>query len=162
MPKKALFIGRFQPFHLGHLEYIKNILKEHERLIICIGSSEKKDTLENPFSKKQRKDMIFGSLKQEKIGIKKIKILFLKDYPDNNEKWFLQLKQKTDDFDIYFAGENELTKKILKEHGYTVRSVNKRIKGISATEIRKKIRKNKDWKKYVPDFVYKYIDKIKD
>ncbi|NIA01996.1 MAG: adenylyltransferase/cytidyltransferase family protein, partial [Nitrospirae bacterium] len=30
--QSALFIGRFQPFHKGHLEMIKKILKENERV----------------------------------------------------------------------------------------------------------------------------------
>ena len=47
--KTGLFIGRFQPFHNGHLQDIKNALKEVDELIIAIGSSQHFNTKENPF-----------------------------------------------------------------------------------------------------------------
>lgn len=34
-------------------------------------------------------------------------------------------------------------------------------KGLSASDIRKNIQEGKEWKQYVPEFVYKYITKNK-
>ncbi|MEM2803284.1 MAG: adenylyltransferase/cytidyltransferase family protein, partial [Nitrososphaerota archaeon] len=34
--RRAVFIGRFQPFHLGHLEAVKQILQECNELIIAV------------------------------------------------------------------------------------------------------------------------------
>ena len=39
---RALFIGRFQPFHNAHLADIKKILKENDEVLIAIGSSQEK------------------------------------------------------------------------------------------------------------------------
>ena len=36
----ALFIGRFQPFHKGHLAAIKWILKKEGKIFIVIGSNQ--------------------------------------------------------------------------------------------------------------------------
>lgn len=47
--KTALFVGRFQPFHLGHLKVIKDILKKNDFIVIAIGSSDEKNTDKNPF-----------------------------------------------------------------------------------------------------------------
>jgi nicotinamide-nucleotide adenylyltransferase len=62
---KALLIGRFQPFHKGHLQVIKKILGEVDSLIIVIGSSQHKNNLENPLSADEREEMIKRVLEQE-------------------------------------------------------------------------------------------------
>ena len=65
---KALLIGRFQPFHKGHLQAIKKILKEANEVVIVIGSSQFKNTVENPFSAEERLEMIRQALKEEMIS----------------------------------------------------------------------------------------------
>ena len=46
---RALYIGRFQPFHLGHLHIVKYILEVSKEVIIAIGSSGS-HTVHNPFT----------------------------------------------------------------------------------------------------------------
>jgi len=58
----GLFIGRFQPFHLGHLDAIRFGLSKVENLWIGIGSSNKSNEKRNPFTADERKDMILSSL----------------------------------------------------------------------------------------------------
>jgi nicotinamide-nucleotide adenylyltransferase len=58
--KKALFIGRFQPFHPGHLDAIKQI--SEPEIIIGIGSSQYSKTTDNPYSFAERKTMIEQNL----------------------------------------------------------------------------------------------------
>ena len=65
--KTALFIGRFQPFHIGHLKVIKWILKKYDKVIIVIGTSQESNTDKNPFSIEERKEMINKTLKTENI-----------------------------------------------------------------------------------------------
>jgi len=36
--KIALFIGKFQPFHKGHLFALRQVLKKFDKVIIGIGS----------------------------------------------------------------------------------------------------------------------------
>jgi len=55
---KALFIGRFQPFHKGHLLFLKSIYTQYDKIIIGIGSSQYSNSLDNPFSYDERKMMI--------------------------------------------------------------------------------------------------------
>ena len=54
--RTALFVGRFQPFHIAHLEDVKLEIKEGNQVIIAIGSSEESHTKDNPFTFKERKD----------------------------------------------------------------------------------------------------------
>jgi len=50
--QKALFIGRFQPPHLGHKKVIQNLAKKYNKITIAIGSSNQKRTTKNPLSAK--------------------------------------------------------------------------------------------------------------
>ena len=61
----ALFIGRFQPFHKGHLKIIQNISKEYDEIIIGIGSSQYGHALENPFTIDERITMIIKTLEKK-------------------------------------------------------------------------------------------------
>ena len=158
----ALIIGRFQPFHLGHLKLIKCIENSSDvkRLIICIGSSQFKNTKENPFSSSERKEMIENSLK----GIIKIpyEIFEIPDIGDD-EKWVSWVESIIGKrFDVVYAN-SEWVESLFKEKGYRVRKTklfNK--EKFSGTEIRKKILNGDDeWKKLVPEGTLKVIEKVR-
>lgn len=152
----ALFIGRFQPFHNAHLLDIKKILKEADEVIIAIGSSNEKNTLENPFSYNERKQMIANVLKNNKISN-------FKTYPVpdlyNDKKWVDYIQKNLPKFDIAFSG-NEWTMSCLKKHKIKIKRI-KLIKGINSTIIRNMIVKCKNWRKLVPKEIADYIGKIK-
>ena len=61
--KKGLVLGRFQPFHYGHLNLIKNIVEMSIEPLICVGSAQCSHTAENPFSIDERKEMIEAAMK---------------------------------------------------------------------------------------------------
>ena len=46
-------MGRFQPFHLGHLELVKQILDQCDEVIIAITSAQF-NYLERPFTAGER------------------------------------------------------------------------------------------------------------
>jgi len=51
----GLLIGRFQPFHLGHLEALKFASSKVDNLWLGLGSSNKSIEKSNPFSAEERK-----------------------------------------------------------------------------------------------------------
>lgn len=153
--QRALFIGRFQPFHNAHLVDIKKILKEVNEVIIAIGSSQKKNTLENPFSYKERKEMISKTLKNNKI--KNFKIYPVPDLY-NDKKWVGYIKSKLPKYDYVYSG-NIWTLRCFKRFDSKVRKI-KLIRGISSTIIRNMVIKNKNWGKMVPKEIKDYILKI--
>ena len=65
-------LGRFQPFHKGHAAMIiaaENYRKENNpelKLIIAVGSSNRPQTLKNPWSDSERIEMILFWL--DKLG----------------------------------------------------------------------------------------------
>ena len=154
--KRALFIGRFQPFHDAHLLDIKKIIKEADEVLIAIGSSQEKNTLENPFSYDERKKMISDVMRKNKI--KNYKIYPVPDI-SNDMEWIDYIKKNLPSYDFVYSG-NSWTSKCFRRHDSKVKKI-KLIKGISSTIVRDMILKNKDWKKLVPKKINEYIEKIK-
>ena len=64
---RGLLIGRFQPFHKGHFEVIKEIASQVDKLIIGIGSAQESHTFDDPFTAGQRHLMLSESLNQAGI-----------------------------------------------------------------------------------------------
>ena len=97
--KKALFLGRFQPFHKGHLHVVKELSNDYH-IIIGIGSSEQCCKKKNPFSGKERKEMISKCLKNRKISNFSIKLI-----PDigNNSKYVRHVESIVKKIDIVFS-----------------------------------------------------------
>ena len=60
--KVGLYIGRFQPFHKGHLSVVQEALDHCDKLIIAIGSAQESGTEKNPFGFELRKELIRRSL----------------------------------------------------------------------------------------------------
>jgi nicotinamide-nucleotide adenylyltransferase len=149
---RAIFPGRFQPFHNGHLYAIKNISEKSDLLIIVVENAGESFTLENPFTAGERIEMILGSLKMKEniliVPIENIK---------NNAEWVNYLKIMLPRFDICYSN-NPLVRILMENAGVKVKGIEflERDK-YSGTEIRKRIAKGIEWKNLVPEFVYEYI-----
>lgn len=154
--KRGLFIGRFQPFHFGHLRDIKDALNEVDELLIGIGSSQEKHTKENPFSVEERIELIEYVLSSEDIG--NYTIFPIPDF-DEDKKWVERIENLVPKFDIVFTG-NDWTEKCFKKKGCKVKKI-KLIKNISSTIIRNRILKNENWRELVPKKAVEYLEKIK-
>ncbi|MGM5484382.1 MAG: adenylyltransferase/cytidyltransferase family protein [Nanobdellota archaeon] len=144
---RALFLGRFQPFHKGHLDALAQI--EEEELIIAIGSSQTHDTEDNPFPAGMRRRMINESVK------KPFRLAYIED-TETDKEWMNNITLL--DFDIIYTG-NPDTEKLFREHGYKVKKLDFN-EDITATEIRKRIREGKGWHHLVPDAVKDIIASI--
>jgi len=153
----ALFIGRFQPFHNGHLKVIKNASREYKKIVIGIGSSQYSNTKDNPFTAEERKIMIEKSL--EYIGVKNYQIILIPDI-NNPPRWVDHVLSIFSDFDVVISN-NLLTKSLFSEKGYVVKETPIYEKNkYSGKEIRKRIIKDEQWKNLVPYEVYNIIKEI--
>ncbi len=81
----AVFIGRFQPLHIGHLYVFEQALKQAEKLIILVGSSGGVRTLRNPFTFAERAAMIQAALPPALR--KRVIVKPLQDFTYNNAAW---------------------------------------------------------------------------
>jgi nicotinamide-nucleotide adenylyltransferase len=149
----ALFVGRFQPFHLGHLEAIRNILKENDKVVIVIGSSQEISTPENPFPFWERERMIADSLKAE--GIENFKIVAVPDFMDD-EKWASAIMEKCS-FDMVYSA-NPWTLRCFRKKGIAceLHKLSHREK-YNSTEIRRRIAAGEEWESLVPAKVAEFI-----
>ena len=154
---KVLFIGRFQPFHNGHLELIRDIKDNYDEIIIGIGSSQYSNDIINPFTFEERKLMIEKTLDENKINNYSIfEISDIHNYP----KWVSHVESIIHDFDAIITN-SPLTENLFKKKGYRV--INTKLynrKNYSGKEIRKKILFDEDWEKSIPKPVYKIIKEI--
>lgn len=89
----AVFVGRFQPFHKGHLYNITQSLKVSHKLLINIGSSFNAPNIKNPFTFEQRKQMIKADLAIAEVELSRIMIEPLADYYYQEEKWEQDLRK---------------------------------------------------------------------
>ena len=154
---RGLIIGRFQPFHIGHLSVIKKIAKECDAIIIGIGSAQHSHTLENPFTAGERYLMLSKTLKKEKI---------LNYYPvpvedvNRYDVWVSHVEALTPKFDVVYTN-NPLTKRLFLEKGYRIKGMPMYDRTIySGREIRKKMWRDEDWEKLVPKQVAEVINEI--
>lgn len=87
----AVFIGRFQPFHNGHLEIVEAALKKAKNLIVVVGSARSGRNIKNPWNFHERVSMISGSLPQYQG---RLHFVPMRDYYYNDQLWLAELHQK--------------------------------------------------------------------
>jgi nicotinamide-nucleotide adenylyltransferase len=154
---KALFIGRFQPFHLGHLLLLERLSTQYEEIIIGIGSSQYQNTSDNPFSESERKQMITHSLRA--VGIHKFRIVAIPDI-HNPPRWVDHVCSIVADFDVIIAN-NPFTRILFSEKGYVVKGTAFfDRKQYSGKEIRRRIIQDEPWSELVPEVVFKIITDV--
>jgi nicotinamide-nucleotide adenylyltransferase len=160
MAETGLYIGRFQPFHLGHLEVVKYVLGRVNRIVIAIGSAQYSHTLENPFTAGERITMIEHAL--DEAGISPGSYLVV-PIPDMNvhKLWVAQVVSQTPEFHVVYSNE-PLTVTLFMEAGFKVEAIPFFSREeYSATEIRKRMINRQEWATLVPRSVAEYIRGIK-
>lgn len=63
----AVYIGRFQPLHTGHVHTIINAAQVAKRVVVIVGSSAKPRSFKNPFFFGERKAMIINAEREFQI-----------------------------------------------------------------------------------------------
>lgn len=159
MKKTGLYIGRFQPFHLGHLFAVTFALKEVRYLCIIVGSSQKSHELRNPFTAGERIIMIRDTLAAEKIDPSRYLIIPIPD-ATGHAVWTAYIDQVVPTYDIVFSND-KLTLQLFKEKGIpAVEAPLLDRPNLSATEVRRRIVEGENWKELVPKPVAKLINPI--
>jgi len=153
----GLLIGRFQPFHLGHLDAVLFGLSRVENLFICIGSSNKSNERKNPFSVEERREMVTLSI--EPSITDRIKIFDIPDVGDH-EKWTFEIDKIVPKYDAVFTND-EFTKTLFEKRKISVISVVlKDREKFSGTNIRNLITEDKNWRDLVPQGTRNVLDNI--
>jgi nicotinamide-nucleotide adenylyltransferase len=156
----GLFIGRFQPFHKGHLATVKFALEKVEHLVIVVGSAQKSHEPKNPFTAGERIRMIKESLDiNSETDVRRILIIPIPD-TDVHSLWTHQVDMLVPKYDVVFA--NDLfTLMLFREQGVkTIEAPLYRRNEMRATEIRRRMAAEEIWEDLVPMSVSKVIKEI--
>jgi nicotinamide-nucleotide adenylyltransferase len=159
MQSRGLYIGRFQPVHLGHLHAIKYVLSEVDEAIIVIGSAQYSHQLDNPFTAGERFTMVRKALKEAHVSPSRYLIIPIRDM-HVHMMWVAEIKGYTPRFNFVYSNE-PLTRRLFLEAGFPVKSIPFKNRQLYlATKIRERMLKNNSWVKLVPKNVAEYIKKI--
>jgi nicotinamide-nucleotide adenylyltransferase len=159
MVKRGLFVGRFQPFHLGHLAAIKDVLKKVDELVIVIGSAQYSHNLNNPFTAGERLIMVRKALEEAGIDYSRVWVLPVPD-AHLHMMWVSAVEGYTPPFDVVYSNE-PLTRRLFIEAKYRVKSIRFHERKLySSTEIRERMLKEESWEKLVPRSVAVFIKEI--
>lgn len=87
--KCAVLVGRFQPYHLGHKDLIRQALNVADNVLILIGSTEQARSARNPFTFEERKRMI----QEDWNPTDPITIMSLRDDPYDMATWLHRVQE---------------------------------------------------------------------
>lgn len=89
--KLAVLIGRFEPFHNGHMRNVEHAFEIADEVVILVGSSHQPRTPKNPFLYNERHDVISDAINLRIKGAK-FTIHPLADYKYNNNAWICEVQ----------------------------------------------------------------------
>lgn len=159
MVKRGIYVGRFQPFHLGHLHAINDILKEVDELVIVIGSAQYSHNITNPFTAGERLVMTRVALEEAGIADSRVWVVPVPDV-HLHMMWVSSIAGYTPKFKVVYSNE-PLTSRLFLEAGYKVKSIRLfERKLYSSTLIRERMFKNQSWEELVPKSVAAFIKEI--
>ena len=154
----ALFIGRFQPLHHGHIYVLNTIFYSYNIVKIGIGSSQLSHLPNDPFTSEERIKFIKAALKKRKIENKRYNIY---EIPDvfNAKKWVDHVVSIVGNFNVVFSN-SDWVRELFQNEGF---KVGKKItifkKKFNGNNIRILIKEeNNSWRPLVPKEVINLIE----
>lgn len=158
----ALFIGRFQPFHFGHLDALAQVFARENYVIIGIGSTEDDYTPTNPFTAGERYQMVEAAVLGRELGGKIIarenyEILTARNI-HHYSLWVKHLESLLPPFGAVYTGSSIVSRLFKEEGKHKIHPVRMH-KKISATKIRSLMVGGGAWEQLVPAEVVKLIKK---
>src|SRR5262245_130359 len=88
----AVFVGRFQPLHIGHQHVIGQALAAAERVIVLIGSSDSARSIRNPFTLEERRRFLELTYRHE-IATGRLIVRGIPDRTYNDQAWIAEAQK---------------------------------------------------------------------
>jgi len=151
---RVALIGRFQPFHNGHLYSARYILNEFDELVVVVAAAQFNYTVENPFTAGERVEMIKRGLGDlyERVYIVPV------DNIPNNYAWPRHVLSYIPRVKAIFSN-NAFVQELFRSYGYEVRPT-PTLEGVSGSLVRKLMVEGGDWMSLVPGPVAEFIIEI--
>ncbi|MFB6291895.1 MAG: adenylyltransferase/cytidyltransferase family protein [Candidatus Nanohaloarchaea archaeon] len=155
---RAVYVGRFQPFHLGHFRVVDEYREEFDEFVMALGSADKRREEDNPLTVEERKDVIHQCFP----GLHILGIEDEGDTEEDNRQWAEKLEEKTG-ADVVLS-QNELVKRLVEE--YTDMELLEHQlfdpEVYSGTEIRRRIRSDEEWRYLVAGCAEEKIEEYRE
>ena len=156
---RGLLVGRFQPFHGGHLAIVRELRAQRptEELILGVGSAQAAFTWHDPFTSGERLEMIGAALAE--AGIAGTVAIPVPDI-DRHALWVRYLEGLLPRFERVYTN-NPLTRLLFEQAGYRVESPTlverARFEG---ERIREELAADGNWRSSVPPAVAALLEAI--
>ena len=180
--KIGVFIARFQPLHKAHVFVIEKALKECDKVVIMLGSSNKENMPRNPFNFRLRKELLSESLSNEH-DMTKIQIYQFPDWSEENlitddAVWghylyyniVSRINQKS--FTLYYSDNPEIVKRWFDDEvknyiSFCFLDRKKVFEGLSSTKIREALLNFTDADKkylykFLPEAVFERVEELRE
>lgn len=160
--KTALFIGRFQPFHLGHYSVLTELVSQgYEQIYIGIGSAQYQRSADNPLSVQERRRCIEQTVQSRPLAAD-INVLEIPDI-HNDAAWVDHVEKilytVTTQYDLVVTG-NAVVERLFKAAGKTVQPIQQTV-AITGSQIRSLARRrDMSWQQYVDSAIISWIEPI--
>ncbi|MFL2962943.1 MAG: adenylyltransferase/cytidyltransferase family protein [Candidatus Thalassarchaeaceae archaeon] len=119
----VVVLGRFQPLHLGHISLIEAAEEwrlencPNSPLVLCIGSSNRPESMENPWNYREREAMMNIWLKNQE-GFDNVEIVSIPDI-ENPPKWVAHAEKYHGKNGFFFTSDNS-SAELYSEAGWNV------------------------------------------
>ncbi|HIH44838.1 MAG TPA: nicotinamide-nucleotide adenylyltransferase [Candidatus Methanoperedenaceae archaeon] len=154
--RRGLYIGRFQPYHLGHHTVIRQISADVDELIIAIGSAQRSHEPDNPFTAGERVLMVTRALSELCVKHYAIPVEDIQ----RNVLWASHVISMVPPFDVVYSN-NPLVTRLFREAVVPVEhSPLFKRKEYSGTEIRRRMLSGEEWEHLVPGSVAAIINEV--
>jgi nicotinamide-nucleotide adenylyltransferase len=156
---RGVLIGRFQPFHGGHLEVVRRLAATHpgETLVLGLGSAQESYTAANPFTAGERFEMIERAVRAARLPAPSIVPI-----PDiqRHAEWVAYVTALLPPFERVYTN-NPLTRLLFERAHVAVESPplvdRARYEGV---RIRALLASGGAWQDAVPEVVAGYLEEI--
>jgi nicotinamide-nucleotide adenylyltransferase/phosphinothricin biosynthesis protein PhpF len=163
--------GRFQPFHLGHLEYLKGAAGRSDEVFVGITNPdperikpEASDPLRhlpesNPFTYVERLLMVKAAARDARIDLSRLHVI---PFPVNEpELWHAYVPDDVVQFIRLFSDWGGTKLERLRDAGYEVVVLDEgAAKEVSGADVREALRDGGDWESMVPPGVADVLKRL--
>jgi len=153
---RGFYIGRFQPFHDGHLAMVETIAGEVDEVVVGIGSAGDSHSANDPFTAGERIMMITKALEDVDVLSYPVPIEDL----DRNSVWVSHVQSMSPTFEVAYSN-NPLVIQLFSEAGIEVRQSRMfNREELEGSDIRRAMIEGDDWERRVPEAVVEVIREI--
>ncbi|MGA7922644.1 MAG: nicotinamide-nucleotide adenylyltransferase [Thermoplasmata archaeon] len=156
---RGLLVGRFQPFHRGHLALVTEIRRTGgvDELMLGVGSAQLSHTPQNPFTSGERIEMVERAVRE--AGVTSVRAYPLVDV-ERHAIWVAHVESLVPRFERVYTN-NPLTKLLFQKAGYPILHpawVDR--DHFQGSVIRREMLRSDAWRSWVPPAVATYLDEI--